>query len=380
MAQVAVAREISPVVIDPPLPSDPKLRQLTDEVLASLKYSFAATAAEDHPTAAGKTDQMFRTLLSKQRDTTRERVKVKARALLDGPAAIKQAHFGRYAAVDLKTWAAKGSDGVAAMLPKPAIDQAGLKASLEKYGNEMIAAAGALEDPVGAAFGASGSKGSDADAKAGEAFTKLRLRIDRVKCIRETDDQWGDDEVRVGGAFVGPKGRTTEVKELVVDDDFSEGDSKKFDGPKNVFATWDVHHKPDGFPYLYSAVIVLAESDDGGFADFLSELWEHVKDAVTKAVGTAIGSAIGAAIGTVFGALGSAIGSIIGAFVGWLIDLLDNPDDIIGVKTIRLTLASATKSYYDRLKLTSKEGRRTTLDFRKAGHYSMDVSFRLGKA
>jgi hypothetical protein len=74
-----------------------------------------------------------------------------------------------------------------------------------------------------------------------------------------------------------------------------------------------------------------------------------VKAAVAAGVGAAIGGSIG-------GVVGAAVGAIVGLLIGWIISWFDNPDDIVGARTVTMTLAAATKSYYDWAKLTTPGG------------------------
>src|SRR5262249_18490292 len=153
-----------------------------------------------------------------------------------------------------------------------------------------------------------------------------------------------------------PFGNTSLVQEFAVSDDFDEGEQVDF-GMSKAFHTWNIETKKEGFPYVYAAVIALAEKDDGGFWKFLKALWEKVEGEVKALIGAAVGAAIGAAIGAAFAGIGAIVGALVGVFIGWLINVVgDNPDDPIGAKAVTMTLAAATKSYYDWAKLTTPEG------------------------
>jgi hypothetical protein len=73
------------------------------------------------------------------------------------------------------------------------------------------------------------------------------------------------------------------------------------------------------FPRSYFGTLVLAEKQDGGFADFLQELWSLVKDKVTSLIAAGIGGLIGTDIipglGTIIGAV---VGFLLGAIVGFI--------------------------------------------------------------
>jgi len=338
-----------------------------DDAVARLKYSFAVAASGDYDAAPGEADQAFQAFLATRKPHAQAAYKQHAKALLQAPAEVRGAHFGRYGAIQPKARASVGD--IAKTVTKLPVDGASLKTALEEHGKK-------LGKPT------TTHKKSDqddkADQKAGEAFQKMRLYVTRIKCIRDTDDQWGGDDIALGGLFVSALGHTTKVKAFEpTDDDFESGDVTKA-GMKRLFATWDLETKPNGFPYVYTAVVSLAETDDGGFADFLENLWEHVKKAVIGAVTAAAGAAIGAAIGAAFAGIGALIGLALGGFIGWLIDLIHNDDDIIGAKTVRITLAESTKSYYDSRDLTEAGGHTRTLDYKgQGGHYLVDVMFKV---
>jgi hypothetical protein len=78
------------------------------------------------------------------------------------------------------------------------------------------------------------------------------------------------------------------------------------------------------FPRSYFGTLVIAEKNDGGFADFLQQLWDLVKAKVIAAIAAAIGAAIGTDIYPV-------IGTIIGAAVGWVLgEIFDLIKSIFG--------------------------------------------------
>lgn len=122
----------------------------------------------------------------------------------------------------------------------------------------------------------------------------------------------------------------------------------------------------------------MAEKDDGGFAEFINNLWAKIKEKVVAAISALGVAAAVAAFGTTLGGIiGAAIGFVLGIFIGWLISLFDNPDDIVGVRTGTLCLATMTKSYYDWASLTKPGGLTFSLDFHDDGHYQLNCGFRL---
>jgi hypothetical protein len=349
---------------DPAMPKDPALRTLAEDVLGKLKYSFAVAAAGEADSAPGRLDQHFRAHIATRRPETQARFKDQSRALLQSPKPLRAHEFRRYADVDIQEYRNIGSNKLTERLGKLPLQEAQVKTALQKYTRLLFNLPPGILQPA------------DPDLQAGLAFKEMKLFIKRVKCIEETDEI-GDDEVNLGGNATDPKGHTTLIDQFKVNNDFDEGDEVNY-GMSKVFHTWKLETKKEGFPYVYGAVIALAEKDDGGFYKFLMELWELVGDEVKAAIEAATGAAIGAAIGAAFAGIGAIIGAVVGAFIGWLISLFDNPDDIIGAKPLLMTLASANKSYYDWAKLTSAQGWTDDLVFKgDGGKYKVDVAYKV---
>jgi hypothetical protein len=366
--------EVSPISVDPEAPNDPNVRAVLDDVLAQMKYSFAVAAAGDASTAQGQGDQVFHAFLASRKPKARAGYQQQAKAILDAPA-LRSAHFGRFAAIEPKVVATVSPDDLVNRVGKLQVNGAALKAALEEHGKKMEkhALAAARKDAEEAAKEA--KKIADAvDQATGNALKTLSLYVTRVKAIKDTDDQWGGDDIAMGGVYVTATGHTEKVKQFEPShDSFGSGDVAK---THRLFAKWDIETKPDGFPYVYGAVVSLAETDDGGFAEFLEKLWDHVKSIVTTAVATLTGMAIGTWIGAAFAGLGALVGAAAGLFIGWLIELFHNNDDILGAKTVRLTLAKSTMSYYKSRDLVA--GSTRTLDYKgQGGHYLIDVEFKV---
>mgnify|MGYP001447735127 FL=1 len=217
------------------------------------------------------------------------------------------------------------------------------------------------------------------DKSQGAKFKKLGLFIKRVKCVEETDEV-GADEIAVGGSKTDPDGTTHLVHQFMIDDDFDKGEIKTFPGNGRKFAEWNLVTDA-GYPQVYGSVMVFAEKDDGGFHKFLVELWRIVGDFVTKKVGQLTGAAIGAALGSAFAGIGALIGAAIGWLIGeivkWIIELFDNPDDIIATKTFLLGLGAATKSYYEWAKLIGPQTLSQTIFSGDGGRYAVWWQYRV---
>ena len=215
------------------------------------------------------------------------------------------------------------------------------------------------------------------DLLEGMKFRKLRLHIDSVHCFEETDGPFeGDDEIGLGGTVTSAKGKSGIVNHINVNSDFDEGETTHMGGMP--FTTWTLV-TDNHWPHVYGATLVMVDRDNGGFHAFLVKLWEHVNAKVKEALTAAAGAAIGAALGTAFGGiLGAIVGTVIGIIIGWFIGLFNNPDDILGVAVLTMTLASAKKSYYDWAKLTSKTGWPVELHFKgSGGHYRLLGAYRV---
>jgi hypothetical protein len=373
-----------PVVTEPAAPTEPAVRLLSDDILAKLKYSFVSVAAEEHPAADGTLDATFREFLESRSTASRTRFRAGALALRDAPIAVRGAHFGRYSSLSHDEYKTIGSDKLAARFGNVPVGTHGepFAALVNSYHAKMAVGPVVLklpekpEPPKQAKFPIK----LDPDVVNGLFYKKLQLFITRVHCTEETSEI-GSDEINLGGTATDPSGKTGMIPEFVVSTDFDEGETVYFNPPRVLF-NWNLATQTSGYPYVYGAVLVMAEKDDGGFYKFLKALWEKVSVEVKAAIGGLVGAAIGAAlgsiipgIGTVSGALG---GFLVGLLVDWIIGLFDNPDDIVAVKPLMMSLGWMTKSYYDWAKLTTPAGFTGTLHFNgDGGRYEVDYGYKV---
>jgi hypothetical protein len=207
-------------------------------------------------------------------------------------------------------------------------------------------------------------------------YKKLGFYITSVQCLDETDELSDSDEILLSGMGVSPTGDI--IKPAVWKmEDFDAGEVVRPQGPR-LFAEFDLS-KGKYWPKSYVVTVVLAEEDSGGFGDFLKHLWSQIQDkavaAVTAAVGAAIGTAIGSAVG---GIIGSVVGAVFGAIIGWLVDLFDNPDDLIGSRSWTLTLASDTQKYFQDLPMHGPVAPSGTMTFIGDGaHYKVTMFWKV---
>ena len=375
------------VSVDPPLPNEPAVRAIVDDVVNKVRYAFAAAAAEDAPSGPGRANRVFAEFLASRTPAARAGYKARTSQLLSAPQSTRVAHFGRFAAVEPHKFRAVGSDHIDSVVGKLALDRAvvekeliaitdGAFQGLAPSGSKIKLKLPPMSAPHGKPLLSGLPKPDIADIKAGHAYKKLKLFITSVKCVQETDEI-GSDEIAMGGAAVDTKGNTHIVGDFMVHDDFDKGDQVDL-GFGRTFFTWDLATNPAGFPYVYGAVLAMAEKDSGGFYKMLKEIWEVVSGEVRTLIAGAVGALIGSILGGPFAAFGAIVGAAIGVFIDWLISLLDNPDDLIRVKALTMTLTSTAKSYYDWAKLTSPQGWTKTIRFKgDGGIYDVDVAYRV---
>jgi hypothetical protein len=180
----------------------------------------------------------------------------------------------------------------------------------------------------------------------------LELRIHRVKCFEDTDE-WGRDEISLGGSTLDESGNTEKISDFEVGK-FKRGREVNYSPPR-IFTTFDLLKSPGvQYPRSYFATFVLAEIDWGGFGEFLNKLLDKIKEEVIKALtplATALGTTIGAMIGSGIPILGTAIGAAIGAIIGWAVGKIFEwlkslwRDDIFAPITLRADVLSLNASW-----------------------------------
>lgn len=179
----------------------------------------------------------------------------------------------------------------------------------------------------------------------------LKLRLHEVKCIDETDPEiFGKDEIAMGGTAVNDREVATKIAEFKVGN-FDDGDVKKYN-PVKILKSFDL---TGSYPKTFTAFLSIAEKDNGGFGDFLTELYEAIKaelhvilTAVGAAAGGAFGILLGGSVGTVVGGpigtvIGIVSGLILGALVGWLASVFQ--DDIFEPQLAAIELPKADSTF-----------------------------------
>lgn len=155
----------------------------------------------------------------------------------------------------------------------------------------------------------------------------VKFSVSNLLCYEETKPEWGRDEIRWGGVMVDDKGVSSIIPECEEIEGIKTGDTRPYQPPKCV-ANFPLDNN---YPKTFMITMGLAEKDEGGFADFLNDLWEAIKTEIyliLSALGTAAGAWVGAQLGvaigtTIAGPLGTVIGlvagAVLGSIVGWFI-------------------------------------------------------------
>lgn len=107
------------------------------------------------------------------------------------------------------------------------------------------------------------------------SFTKLALRIHRVKCVDETGGnrftELGEDDIYLGATMTDMAARTVAQVPYFKVGGFDDGDVKTYSPPRQILAFNLLDGRP--FPRGYGATLVLVERDSGDqMGPFLEEL------------------------------------------------------------------------------------------------------------
>lgn len=165
---------------------------------------------------------------------------------------------------------------------------------------------------------------------------ELHLKLASLKAVRrfgwEVTD-WGDDYIVCGGDALDSTEQHVKVPQFFVNTFKQDGENFNIE-PDTTFAKFDLN-RPGLWPRAFMANVFLAEKDaDGGFIEFLQQLWEAIGKEVVKLATDlaliAIGAGIGAAALSEFPIIGTIVGAVIGAVIGMLVSwILDSLKDDI---------------------------------------------------
>lgn len=360
---IPVQRETAVLRVNPSLPTDPSLRAIGNEVAGSMRFAMTAVAADPSAAARDEFGTQFATFLRTRPKAMREHAKSRAAAVLSSPEVIRRGSFGRYANLSAADYAQFGLEGIGGRVGRLAIDPKATRLAFERLRQALV------KVPADADGG-----GIHADA-ATLNYTKLRLFVKRVRCIEETDEI-GSDEILMSSVNSDPFGNSWIGHTWEVHSDMDEGDLVEYPGIGHKVTGWNLVTN-QGWPCVYGTLLCLAEEDDGGFGAFLKELWQQVKSKVEE-LGLALLAGVAAGAATANVLVGIAVAVVV-AIIDFLVGLLtENEDEIAKPAALTLTLAAATKSYYDWAKLTATDGLTGVLNYHfDDGHYRVLFGYKV---
>ena len=349
----------------PAVPQTPQIAALTEQVLASARDRISAILLKDPRAGRSRLGAALNRAVA-VRDVPDLADRVRAFGSLESA----RPHLGRAGSRGLRRIERAGTVLKAQRVTARVLERTRLLSELTAAATTL----GWAEQPTSA--GPASPKVNE-DLLAGLKYTKLKMFITEVRCREETDEV-GADHVLIGGTRTNYLGETTVVDQWTVDGSMSSGGKRSF-GMSKVFARWNLARAQDAFPYVYTAVVVLGEHDDGGFSDLVKEIWSLVDSQVKAAIGGLVGGAIGSALGPLGAVIGLLVGTLVGLLIDWVLSLFGaNEDDLIDVDVLTMTLTASTQSYFDWAKLTSPTGwTKTLFMWGDGGRYEVDVAYRV---
>jgi hypothetical protein len=196
---------------------------------------------------------------------------------------------------------------------------------------------------------------------------QLQCRVRSIKCIDETNpESFGSDEMAFGGVWASSfDDQSGVVAQQILHKEFEDGVTLSFQPPRvlKAFAL-----QGNNFPRTYSVMFAVAEKDNGGFAQFLADLYKAVKtelNALFVAIGASIGGAAGSAIGGPLGTLiGVLAGAIVGAVIAWIVNTAK--DDMFEPQMTAVEIDDSNPTFAN----GSRQSQVQTLHFHgHGGHY-----------
>jgi hypothetical protein len=302
---------------------DKRIKGIAAEVaatveLAAEKATLNAINPAQYPLSQRPTslERIFSDRLASLTTVHKEKAAAQGGALLRRTAAARRSKYGRLAGVDLKGQTAV-EDQVKAMavpaslaLTRDYVEGAQLTATSVATSRSSL-----LPGPILFA----------------SRPTKLEFRLHQLFCADEIGkypwEEWGADEMYLGGSAIDATGVTTAIGRFKVGE-FDDGDVFTYSTPK-VMTKFDLTQGPQ-WPKTYYVVLALAEQDLGGFATYLNRLVDAIAEYVkAKLAGLAGGGPIGALIGL-------AVGYVVGKAIEWLKAWWG--DDIFAPVTVKLEI------------------------------------------
>ena len=430
----ALVRPVAYDTIGVPDLENSEIRKIAEDVFDAVKYAYASVAA--NPEQEVRRDSIeadFKEAFGLMATDRRESTHKKAVQLTGLSEQARMVEFGRYGAIDSKSFVAQGADRVHESLEPLKIDTklmgiktpaislspdalratpdglllprenmpAGFEADLEAFETDVEAEAKKAEtsevydtDRLTEIWGPSFTEDSfemAADEFEGEfeeqAVTdKLAFYITKVKCVDETNPEkvwffgwrnWIHDEIAIAGVSVDEDGDTKKINEKYVGGGFDDGDTKYYS------PHWRYHmfglREGKGWPKSYFMTLLLAEKDCGGFSNVLNKVWSKIKDMVKKQI-----DKLGALIGSILPWYLKWLGYVISWAVNWVINKLVNwiihvfKDDIFPPRTLSAKIWSyGTRWRHPDGKWRTYSPRRRAHFYGHGGHYYVEYYWRM---
>jgi hypothetical protein len=173
-------------------------------------------------------------------------------------------------------------------------------------------------------------------------YKGLKFYISKVKCVEETNE-WGDDEIYLGGNFIDETGDAS-YSWFRVSKDFDTNEVVDYGFPGKELQYFNLTEAGNIFPKIYTVALTMVEEDVGNMSGWFKDLFEQVK-AKLKAFLVGLGIAAGSLLG--LGAVGALVGAVFGAIfdwlLGWLVGLLEN--NFMGTRVLQATVNSYTGNW-----------------------------------
>lgn len=422
----ALVRPVNYDTIGVPDLENSEIKKIAMDVLDAVKYAYASVASNPEQEVRRDTIEAdFKEALGLMKADRRESIHKKAVQLTGFSEQARAVEFGRYGAIDSKSFIAQGADRIheslepleintkllgiksptismspgdlratpdGLLLPKENLPT-GFEEDLEAFETDVEEEAKKAEtsevygaDRLAEIWGPSFTEDPfemvtdefEEEFEEQAVKDKLAFYITKVKCVDETNPEWwGHDEIAIAGVSVDEDGDTKRINEKYVGGGFDDGDTK------NYSPHWHYHwfgaHEGKGWPKNYFMTLILAEKDHGGLSNFLNKVWKRVKDMVKSQVDR-LGALIGSYLPWYLKWLGSiiswAVNWVINRFVNWIIGIFE--DDIFPPRTVTTRIYSyGARWRHADGKLRNYSPRRRAHFYGHGGHYYVEYYWKM---
>jgi hypothetical protein len=364
-------------------PVNPQLRAIALDAAGAAVYSCLAVAADPDAPTSGALEASFRSIVDGAPADRREDIRQRARALLDVPPETRKMLYGRAGTRSPREHLAVGgmekfNEGLPALefdekllglpsrnvtlsVPPSAIeadeerlivtapialrDVAALQGEVASRRDEAIQTGildrekflSAFAPPAGIPFSPDGLTFT---AELGELqHNAVRFRIHRIRCSDQTNGWAGGetfaDKIDFAAITIGPSGEQKKIGRERIGS-FRDNESRVFSPPRElgVFPA-DV----GAWPWYSHVVLILAERDLRGFAEYLDELYDKVRDDIADKVKEWVVQGLEVILGTL---LASVVGGLVAFAINWVLEKLLGliKDDIFEPRTVAGSIES----------------------------------------